>query len=60
VGVESEDVSGLRVRVRDVARAKQELPKIIAESKLTLRQYQMVLPTLEEVFMELLGNRKNG
>ena len=60
VGVESEDVSGLRVRVRDLARAKQELPKIIAESKLTLRQYQMVLPTLEEVFMELLGNRKNG
>jgi ABC-2 type transport system ATP-binding protein len=48
----------LRVSARDVATAKAELPKMIAESRLTLRQYQMVLPTLEEVFIELVGNRK--
>jgi len=49
----------LRVSARDVATAKVELPKMIAESGLTLRQYQMVLPTLEEVFIELVGNRKD-
>jgi len=32
---------------------------MIAASGLTLRQYQMVLPTLEEVFIELVGNRKD-
>jgi len=48
----------LRVRASDVTKAKQELPKMVVESGLTLRQYQMVLPTLEEVFIELLGNRK--
>jgi ABC-2 type transport system ATP-binding protein len=49
----------LRVSARDVAAAKAELPKMIAASGLTLRQYQMVLPTLEEVFIELVGNRKD-
>jgi ABC-2 type transport system ATP-binding protein len=49
----------LRVSVRDVATAKVELPRMIAGSGLTLRQYQMVLPTLEEVFIELVGNRKD-
>ena len=49
----------LRVSARDVATAKAELPKMIAESGLTLRHYQMVLPTLEEVFIELVGNRKD-
>ena len=49
----------LRVSVRDVATAKVEIPRLIAGSGLTLRQYQMVLPTLEEVFIELVGNRKD-
>ena len=48
----------LRVTARDIATAKVELPKVIARSGLTLRQYQMVLPTLEEVFIELVGNKK--
>ena len=56
---ESGNVFKLRVSARDIATAKAELPKIIAESGLTLRQYQMVLPTLEEVFIELVGNRKD-
>jgi ABC-2 type transport system ATP-binding protein len=56
---EEGDVFKLRVSARDVATAKAELPKMIAESGLTLRQYQMVLPTLEEVFIELVGNRKD-
>jgi ABC-2 type transport system ATP-binding protein len=53
------NVFKLRVSARDVATAKVELPKIIAASGLTMRQYQMVLPTLEEVFIELVGNRKD-
>ena len=56
---EESNVFKLRVSARDVAAAKVELPKMIAESGLTLRQYQMVLPTLEEVFIELVGNRKD-
>jgi len=56
---EDGNVFKLRVSARDVAAAKVELPKMIAESGLTLRQYQMVLPTLEEVFIELVGNRKD-
>jgi ABC-2 type transport system ATP-binding protein len=56
---EDGNVFKLRVSARDVATAKVELPKMIAESGLTLRQYQMVLPTLEEVFIELVGNRKD-
>jgi ABC-2 type transport system ATP-binding protein len=53
------NVFKLRVSARDVATAKVKLPRMIAESGLTLRQYQMVLPTLEEVFIELVGNRKD-
>ena len=56
---EAGNVSRLMVRARDETRAKLELPRMIAESGLTLRQYQMVLPTLEEVFIELVGNRKD-
>ena len=56
---EGGNVFKLRISARDVATAKAELPKMIAESGLTLRQYQMVLPTLEEVFIELVGNRKD-
>jgi ABC-2 type transport system ATP-binding protein len=56
---ESGNVFKLRVSARNVATAKAELPRMIAESGLTLRQYQMVLPTLEEVFIELVGNRKD-
>jgi len=47
----------LRVHARDLARAKAELPGLVVQSGLTLRQYQMVLPTLEDVFMKLLANR---
>ena len=56
---ESGNAFKLRVSARDVATAKVELPKMIAASGLTMRQYQMVLPTLEEVFIELVGNRKD-
>jgi ABC-2 type transport system ATP-binding protein len=46
------------VRARDVSVAKRELPRLVAESGLTLRQYQLVLPTLEDVFIELVGKKE--
>lgn len=56
--VEAEQHGGeavLRVRTGDVAVAKRELPRIIAESGLTLLHYEMVAPSLEDVFIGLLG-----
>jgi ABC-2 type transport system ATP-binding protein len=57
--VEEGNLFKLRVSARNVDTAKVELPRMIAGSGLTMRQYQMVLPTLEEVFIELVGNRKD-
>ena len=54
---EGSNSSRFIVRARDVAAAKRELPRLIAESGLTLRQYQSVLPTLEDVFIELVGRK---
>jgi len=59
-GVELESAGGVfrvRVSANDLERAKRELPGLIAASGLPLRQFQSVLPTLEEVFIELLGKR---
>ncbi|UCH43682.1 MAG: ABC transporter ATP-binding protein [Dehalococcoidales bacterium] len=55
---EDEDTSKFTIRASDMTRGKRELPKLIAESGLTLRQYQLVMPTLEEVFIELLGKKE--
>lgn len=45
----------VRVQVRDVAAAKKELPGIIAASGLSLLRYELVMPSLEDIFMELVG-----
>jgi len=59
VEVESADrVFRVRVSANDLERARRELPQLIAASGLPLRQFQSVLPTLEEVFIELLGKRE--
>ena len=58
--VDVEEGSGdskLTVLAGDVARAKHELPKLIAESGLTLRQYRMAMPSLEDVFIELMAGK---
>jgi len=45
----------LYVQARDVAIARHDLPRLIVESGLTLVRYEMVLPSLEEIFVELVG-----
>jgi len=49
----------LKVAVRDLQVAKAELPRIAAESGLTLRRYELAEPTLEEVFIEIMGHREH-
>ena len=52
------DSSKLIVHAGDVAVAKRELLPLVVEKGLTLRQYDLALPTLEDVFIELVGNKK--
>lgn len=46
----------IRVYVEDPERTGAGLLKAIADSNLTLRRYEMVLPSLEDVFVGLVGN----
>jgi ABC-2 type transport system ATP-binding protein len=45
----------IRTRALDVELARRELPRMIASSGLTLCRYELVLPTLEDVFMEIVS-----
>jgi len=47
----------LHIRASDVTTAKRELPKIVAQTGLVLLHYELKSPSLEEVFIELVGNR---
>ena len=50
----------LRIRASDVPMAKRELPKIVTESGLILLHYELMSPSLEDVFIELVGPRGAG
>jgi ABC-2 type transport system ATP-binding protein len=45
----------IRTRALDVELARRELPRMIASSGLTLCRYELALPTLEDVFMEIVS-----
>ena len=45
----------LRVKARDVSLARREMPRLAAGSGLTLLRYENVLPSLEDIFVELVG-----
>lgn len=53
--VAGNDTPVLRVHAGDVDRAKVELPKMVVESGLTLIRYELTLPSLEDVFVQLVG-----
>lgn len=48
----------MRFFARDLARAKGELPGLIAASGLTLLRYELVLPSLEDVFVRLMEGER--
>jgi ABC-2 type transport system ATP-binding protein len=45
----------LRVQVGDVDAAKRELPQIIAGQHVSLLRYELVMPSLEDIFLKLIG-----
>ena len=45
----------LRVQVQDVDVAKKELPQIIAANGASLIRYELVMPSLEDIFLQLVG-----
>jgi ABC-2 type transport system ATP-binding protein len=46
----------VRVRAVDIDRARKELPRIISESGLTLTRYELTLPSIEDIFVEIMAN----
>ncbi len=52
--------SVLRVKAVDVDRARKELPRLIGESGLTLTRYELVLPTIEDIFVDIVNRRGAG
>ena len=46
----------VRVRAVDIERARKELPRLIGESGLTLTRYELSLPSIEDIFIEILTN----
>ena len=44
------------VRSVDIDRARRELPRVISESGLTLTRYELMLPSIEDIFVEILTN----
>jgi ABC-2 type transport system ATP-binding protein len=47
----------VRVTAVDTTRAKKELPHLIGESGLTLARYELVMPDLEDVFVNIINGR---
>lgn len=45
----------LRITVEDVGIAKKELPNLVASSGLIVLRYELISPTLEEIFVGLVG-----
>jgi ABC-2 type transport system ATP-binding protein len=50
----------ITVRAIDIERARKELPRLIAESNLTMTRYEMMLPSIEDIFAEIItgGEKK--
>jgi ABC-2 type transport system ATP-binding protein len=46
------------VKPIDVDYARRELPRLISDSGLTLARYELVMPSLEDIFVEILDGEK--
>lgn len=49
----------VRVRAIDINLASKELPRLVSNSGLTLRRYELTLPDLEEIFEKILNGGGN-
>jgi ABC-2 type transport system ATP-binding protein len=47
----------VRVTAVDITRAKKELPQVISASGLTLTRYELVMPDLEDIFVNVINGR---
>jgi ABC-2 type transport system ATP-binding protein len=52
--LEINHIPGLRVKAGDVAKARHELPQLIARSGLGLVRYELTMPSLEDIFVKLV------
>jgi hypothetical protein len=50
----------LHLRVRQASATLERLPQILAEKNIRLFHLKPVVPTLEDVFIELLESDRNG
>jgi ABC-2 type transport system ATP-binding protein len=55
VGGVAQQNGALRIAVRDVNKAKRELLKLAAQSGLAVSRYEEMRPSLEDVFLQLVG-----
>lgn len=60
VDADGKEQSSLKVVFKDFERGKRVLPKLVVENGLTLVKYEMLTPTLEDVFMKLINKRSKG
>jgi ABC-2 type transport system ATP-binding protein len=56
--VKANGIPQVRVRAVDLEFARRELPRLIAESGLTLARYELSMPDLEEIFVEIVKGRE--
>lgn len=54
---QEEHLTTLRVTVRDVEEGERVLPRLVADSGIGLVSLKAAMPTLEEVFLRLVGRR---
>ena len=55
--VDDAGTSVVRVQATESERARKELPGLIGSSGLTLTRYEMTLPSVEDIFMEIMSKR---
>ena len=52
----TEQLHALRVEASDLDTAKTQLPRLVYESGLTMLKYELMSASLEDVFMDVVGN----
>lgn len=47
----------VRITALDLNRARHELPGLVSQSELTLTRYELVMPNLEDIFLDIVNGR---